>query len=275
MIRAAFFDIDGTLLDFGEKGGMPESTRASLAALRRKGVMLGVASGRAPFMLDQLKRLFRFDGYVTLNGQYVTDGDGRVLHTLAHDPEDIRALLPLAKEQGLACMMIEGMESFPLADDPFNRMMYGWLGWDLPPLYDPARLDEHPVLQFSAWHGLPGAQWPDARPLQESIAALQSLQGVEVTSAGGGVLDCIPRHGGKEVGIAAACKQWGISREEIVVFGDGINDIRMIRWAGTGVAMGNAPQQVKDAADLVTTPVGEDGVKHAMLRLGLLEESDF
>ena len=59
-----------------------------------------------------------------------------------------------------------------------------------------------------------------------------------------------------------------------MVFGDGGNDARMLRWAGTGVAMGNGAPAAKAAADYITTPVGEDGIKNAVLHFGVLTEQD-
>ena len=76
------------------------------------------------------------------------------------------------------------------------------------------------------------------------------------------------------MGIAAVAQRFGWKREEIMVFGDGPNDAKMLAWAGTGVAMGNGVEEAKAAADYVTTPVGEDGVKNALLHFGVLEETE-
>ena len=56
----------------------------------------------------------------------------------------------------------------------------------------------------------------------------------------------------------------GFKVEETMAFGDGGNDIPIIRQAGIGVAMGNARDEVKEAADYVTTSVNEDGVRNAL-----------
>ena len=53
---------------------------------------------------------------------------------------------------------------------------------------------------------------------------------------------------------------YGIAQEETIAFGDGYNDLPMIEWAGTGVAMANAPEEIKNKADLVTLSNDEDGV---------------
>ena len=109
---------------------------------------------------------------------------------------------------------------------------------------------------------------------EEGARRLAPLRHVEITSAGGEILDVIPKGGGKEVGIAAVAQRFGWKREEIMVFGDGDNDCRMLSWAGTGVALGNGTPAAKAAADYVTAPIGEDGIQKALLHFGLLTPED-
>lgn len=263
MIRAVFFDIDGTLIDHEHGSVVPDSTLASLAALHRKGVKVFVATGRAPSVLAGVREIFPFDGFVTLNGQLVQDRENRVLHRKAHHPESIRALLPLVHKENIPCLIIEEEESFPVANGPKIEWYFSLIDQPVSPLYDLDRLENHSVLQFLAF-----MPW-------EERDRLAPIPGIEPTSSGGDILDVIPEKGGKEVGIAAAAAHYGFSRENVMVFGDGPNDIRMIRWAGTGVAMGNGGETVKAAADYVTSPVGENGVKNALLHFGVLSPSDF
>lgn len=75
----------------------------------------------------------------------------------------------------------------------------------------------------------------------------------------------------------AAALEWlaarlGVAREEVLAVGDERNDIEMLAWAGTGVAMGNAHPEVKAVADWVTAPVEEDGCALAIERFVLAEE---
>ena len=81
-IKAAFFDIDGTLLPFHAKA-LPESTVQALAALRKNGVKTFIATGRPPVHLPYLHALdgIPFDGYVTMNGQYCYLADGTPLYS--------------------------------------------------------------------------------------------------------------------------------------------------------------------------------------------------
>ena len=66
----------------------------------------------------------------------------------------------------------------------------------------------------------------------------------------------------KAVGMRAVLEHYGIDVEESYAFGDGVNDVEMIRYAGHGIAMGNACDELKEAADEVCGPVTEDGLAH-------------
>ena len=64
----------------------------------------------------------------------------------------------------------------------------------------------------------------------------------------------------------------GISRENCIAIGDGPNDLQMMEYAGISVAMGNAREEVKRLADMVTDHIDEDGILHAFERLGLIND---
>lgn len=258
MIKACFFDIDGTLVDHGAGGVVPVSTLSSLRALHRKGIKLFVATGRIPAMLDIVSEVFPFDGFVALNGQMVLKRDGTVIHRMAHEPETVRQFLRVAHRERIPGLVIEEKTSFATENSPEVEAHFRYAGLPVPPAYDAARLAEHPVLQLLAYI-----------PMERS-APLKAVPGLEVTSAGGSILDVIPAGGGKEAGIAAAAAYYGFSRENTMAFGDGDNDACMLRWAGTGVAMGNGSPAAQEAADYITAPVGEDGIQKALLHFGVL-----
>ena len=91
MVKAIFFDIDGTLVSF-KTHRLPESTVWALDRLREKGVRLFIASGRQYQSINNLGTQ-TFDGYVTLNGGYCLAGKSEVIYRPSIPPEDIEALI--------------------------------------------------------------------------------------------------------------------------------------------------------------------------------------
>ena len=82
--------------------------------------------------------------------------------------------------------------------------------------------------------------------------------------------DIIPKDGGKNKGIDAIINHFGIKLEETMAFGDGGNDIDMLKHAGIGIAMENARDDVKEIADFITTSVDDDGVTNALKHYNVL-----
>ena len=81
--------------------------------------------------------------------------------------------------------------------------------------------------------------------------------------------EIIPKGIDKGRGMKLVCDYYGIDLKDTIAFGDSMNDYEMLKTAGTGVAMGNACEQLKAAADLVCESVQEDGIYHALKRMGL------
>jgi hydroxymethylpyrimidine pyrophosphatase-like HAD family hydrolase len=75
----------------------------------------------------------------------------------------------------------------------------------------------------------------------------------------------------KALGMDVLLAHLGIERTDTIAIGDSYNDLEMLAHAGVGVAMGNAPEEVRDAADESTGSVDEDGVRQAFERHGLLD----
>ena len=100
MIKAVFFDIDGTLVSF-KTHRVPDSTKRAIAILRAKGIRVFIASGRQLLAINNLEDL-QFDGYVTLNGGYCIVGE-KVIYKHSMPSEDMVSLVRYMEEQ----------ESFP------------------------------------------------------------------------------------------------------------------------------------------------------------------
>lgn len=112
------------------------------------------------------------------------------------------------------------------------------------------------------------AYWPGHSP--DDVAA--GMRGVVVPGAEYTLdhempwVTMVPTGVSKASALAAVAAEHGVAREDVLAIGDGDNDRAMLRWAGTGVAMGQAPGTVKADADEVTAPVWEDGLAQVLER---------
>jgi HAD superfamily hydrolase (TIGR01484 family) len=79
-------------------------------------------------------------------------------------------------------------------------------------------------------------------------------------------LDLAPAGVSKASGLATICERLGVDAGDVLAIGDGRNDVEMLRWAGRGVAMGQAPLEVQEAADDVTATVQDDGAARELNR---------
>ena len=83
-------------------------------------------------------------------------------------------------------------------------------------------------------------------------------------------LGCGLHTGGKAAGIQKFLDKEGLTRSNTMAFGDGENDMAMLRYAGIGVAMGNGKETLKEKADYVTTDIDDDGIANALIHFGLI-----
>ena len=109
----------------------------------------------------------------------------------------------------------------------------------------------------------------DVNPLKEE-KLMKHLPGCVTTRWYPTFGDIIASGVDKSTGIEKIGEYFGIKVEEMMAIGDGGNDISMIKYAGAGVAMGNAGDDVKLVADFITTSVDDDGVGNALRHYGVL-----
>ena len=262
-IKAAFFDIDGTLTSFTTHE-VPESTIEALRALRRNGIKIFICSGRAPsymgVVLDTVP--VAFDGIVGLNGQYCTTDDGLdYQHPI--DQTDVERITDwLDKHPDVIANYAESAYGY------FNRtnetMERTWksLGKTAPKIdiHEPhERIADHRTFQISPY--------VDERTEQEIVELCANVRGVRWHPA---FTDLIPADGGKAAGMQVMLDHYGWNRNDTIAFGDGGNDVDMLRFAGIGIAMGNATEEPKNAADYTTDTVDDNGIANALRHFGII-----
>lgn len=250
MIKAAFFDVDGTLYSHESKG-IPESARKALDALREKGILVFLATGRNFEEVDKLRvGELAFDGYVMLNGQLCTDGERRLIFGSTIEGSDAQYLLDAFESREFPVVLVEEDRMYINFVDETVCKAQEAISSELP------RVQEYegaPLYQIVCYGGK-----ERERMLKEK------LSGCKITRWCPYGMDVISKNGGKVTGIQKMLELFHIAQEEVIAFGDGENDIEMLKFAGIGVAMGNADDEVKAAADYVTTDIDEDGICNAL-----------
>ena len=241
-------DIDGTLVDAESR--MPATVKRAVGAVAEAGVPVVLSTGRSwwatQIVFDELQLP---PGWaVASNGSKVITYPPVEVHVdHLFDPQDVirqvAGLAPealIAVEEGMSWrvsrpfpegelhgdVVVESIEE--LASRPVSRVV----------IRDPNsseekfqqltdRLNLHEVAYFIGW-----SAWLDIAP-----------QGID-----------------KAHGLQRVVDELGLSASDVLAIGDGRNDIEMLQWAGRGVAMGNAPDDVRAAADAVTGHFVDDGV---------------
>ncbi len=84
--------------------------------------------------------------------------------------------------------------------------------------------------------------------------------------------DVVERKASKAVGLARLCDFYKIPLSQTIAFGDSMNDYDIVKAAGIGIAMGNAMDELKRAADYITDAIDQDGIKNACLHFGLIRQ---
>lgn len=258
MVKAAFFDIDGTLVSFNTHV-ISRSTVDAIHALRQKGVKIFIATGRHPLWINNLANL-EIDGYVSLNGGYCISADGEVIYKHPMNPADIRSMLEYQKKEPfpVSCVMEDAI-LMNFRNETVDKI-YNQLNIADPAFGSLESIAAKPIFQLIAFF-----------MADQEQRIMVHLPHSEATRWNPYFADIVPSGSSKAVGIDHIIRRYGINIEETIAFGDGGNDIAMLKHVGIGIAMGNASEEVKASADYVTTSVDEDGVRHALLHLGLIE----
>lgn len=250
MIKAIFFDIDGTLIPHGEMT-IPSHVIQALKAVQNKGIKLFVATGRPPASMTHVRNQFDFDGYLTANGQYCFSND-LVIYEKYIEKDSIKQLLPYLKTNKVPVLFAKLDGCYR---NEFNT------GFDASsPLFDENTICEEKIVQLMT-------------PIQpeEDEEFLKHLPGCKSARWTDAFADIIPIEGGKEYGIDQIIKHYNISLSEVMAIGDGGNDISMLKHVPYSVAMGNAKNEVKACASYVTTHILEDGIINAFKHFNLLD----
>lgn len=260
MTKIVFFDVDGTLVSLNARQAST-STCSAIHQLRKQGILVYIATGRDIFELmdEHLLDGVGYDGLLTNNGQTAYDAQGNLRFDYPIDPREVQALVDWAEGKGLACWLATDKSNILSRITPEVYPAMASIHTKLPPVGDihqAARERVYKIVLFLS-----------PEEMKEAMTHVPSGRCTQWFSQG---FDIIAGSGGKAVAVQKVLRNLGLTAAEAMAFGDGDNDMEMLRLVGTGVAMGNAPDKVKAAADYVTGHVDEDGLAEALRHFGLI-----
>ncbi len=268
-IRLIALDLDGTLLTTDKR--LTERTVRALSEAAQRGIRIVPATGRGLTGLSPKLCALPFVRYaITVNGAAVWDLERQEpIVRRAFSPERALELWDfIARYHTMRDACIDGtarmepdyynkVETF-MPDEPRRRLIRS------------TRTPTEGLRELVAEGSLAVEKFnlffrEDAEgERQQARRDLAQLDGLSVTSSLGNNLEINHAEATKGKGLLSLAAHLGLPAEQVMAFGDGENDVSMLRAAGLGVAMGNAGDEVKAAADLVTLGNDEEGVAYSI-----------
>ncbi len=266
MIRLIAVDLDGTLLR--SDATVSARTVAALRLADRAGARVLAVTARPPRYLPALATALDPAPDAGPGGLAVCC-NGALLHDLRTGSTSVLADLPLAVARQAARALTGVLPDLAFAVETGDHCLRGPgfrhvhrsdTAGDVP--------DEH-LLWTAAGRCVKLLAWSPAPVTANMLGQVRSvLPQLTVTWSGGpGLLEIGPAGVSKVDTLARLCAQWGVRPADVVAFGDMPNDLEMLRWAGTAVAVANAHPDVLAVADRVTASNNDDGVALALEEL--------
>ncbi len=255
MIKAVFFDIDGTLVSF-KTHSIPLSTVNAIHRLKILGIKTFIATGRPFAEIPDLQGI-EFDGYITLNGACCLTADHTIIHKSAIPREDVDA----------AIRYLETKKKFPCSFMCNSGIFVNYVDERVKEV---ARMVNLPTPRVRSLHGLARedvyqiniyVDEQQEKELMEEVFTHCNATRWTNLFADVNVLGI-----SKQTGIDNIIGYFGIDLSETLSFGDGGNDIPMLIHTAIGIAMGNAKEEIKQVADYITDHIDEDGIAKALDR---------
>ena len=273
-IKVIIMDVDGTL--FNSNKMITEKTRNALLKAQANGTKLILASGRPTTGLTRLGRELEMDKhhglFVSYNGSKVVDFE--TMETLFNEPLSVeagKAVLEHLKQFDVYPMIDKGTYMYvnnvfaaPInwRDKQINIIEYESRGggYLLCEQADLACFLDYEVNKILT------AGDPDY--LQENYQAMMApfVDTLSCMFTADFYFEYTAKGIDKAKALDSVLKPMGYTQDQMIGFGDGMNDLSMVRYAGTGVAMANAVPDLKDIAQYVTASNDEDGIAEALYK---------
>ena len=255
-VKIIFFDIDGTLIDMHTKA-ISEKMLYTLRQLKERGIMICIATGRAPIELPKFEGL-TFDAYLTFNGACCYNEKEKIFSNPLQR-EDVQTILENATKMHR-----------PVSIATADRLAANGRDRDLAEYYGISKMELEVADDFEQAAKEEIFQIMMGCRKNEYGLILENTVNAKVAAWWDRAVDIIPADGGKGVGVGKILEYYHIPQEDAAAFGDGDNDMEMLEAVGTGVAMENASDRLKAAADDLCGHVADDGIYDYCVWHGLI-----
>ena len=258
-IKVIFFDIDDTLRN-SKTGFIPSTIPTVFQQLCDRGILTGIATGRGIFgVVPEIKAL-KPDFFVTLNGAYIEDKKGSVLYSHKIARDKVEEYIAWTKEVGIDYGLVGSHEA------KLSRRTE-MISQAIDPIYPDLDVDPDFYQKEDIYQMWTFEDQGDDLTLPESLAStLRMVRWHEHSS------DVVSISGSKAAGVAKVVDQLGLKPENVMVFGDGLNDSELFDYAGISVAMGISHDKIKEKADYITKTIEENGIFDALEGFGMVEK---
>ena len=263
--KIIFFDIDETLYR-KSSNYLPESVPAAIRALKARGIIPAIATGRSlaalPTKIRELIAAENIELFITINGQY-NQYRGEPLATNPMSIGEIERFNALFARHGWDYTYV-GAEQ--MASNRQSARMDEALAGIGPYIVAPDYYLHQPVYQYLLY-----IDPAEETALNDSGELGRDYHAMRWHPFS---VDLLHADGSKARGIRDACAALGFAPQETLAFGDGLNDVEMFTVVGAGIAMGDACEALKAVATHVTGTLEEDGIARALVDLGVLAARD-
>lgn len=263
MYRLLAIDLDGTLLNPRPQKMITPRTHLALQQAVEAGVRIVIATGQSLAVLQQICSSLPIEGpQIIENGAQIADiKTGQIYHEQLLPTEYVLPVLTALRQAGFHRVYHTTQRVYADIDTPRVRQWYSPPVLPVVEVADVSSLYPQPCIKVVAV--------AEENRLRAARPELMNMFGkhLYITQSAFDLLEFLHPEISKEYGLRTIAHDLGIDRTEIVAIGDGHNDIGMIQFAGLGVAMGNAHDEVKNKADYITLSNAEDGVADVIEKL--------
>jgi len=253
--KILFFDIDGTLYNSEKK--LPQSAYDAIQQAKENGHEVAIATGRSPFFLKPVLDELGLNSFVSFNGQYVVY-KGQVISKRPIPMNTIERLVAQTSSENTPIVYLDSIKmTSATKDHPKVRISMDSLFYPMPEVNGDyyKTTETYQILLY--------VDEEDEKRYSALYPELKFIRWHEFS------VDVINHDVSKAYGINQFLNHTEFEIEDAIAFGDGLNDIEMLKAVGTSVAMGNGHEMAKKAATFVTDHVDNNGLSKAMKKLGL------